>query len=123
MTICEFYARIYCGVALQSIEDEPQLQRILNCALPEIYAAVIVFAVKARDYFEAGSMYVLSLEYNGRYAEPNSGRKKFAITFKSFEIEFQPFIEEINVKEAVVRECASAATMQRIRSMIFYPRR
>ena len=65
MSICEFYAGIYFGVALQSIEDEPQLQRILDCALPEVYAAVIVFTVKARDYFEAGSTYVLSLGYNG----------------------------------------------------------
>ena len=65
VSICEFYAGIYFSVSLQSIEDEPQFQRILDCALPEIYAAVIVFAVKARDYFEAGSMYVLSLRYNG----------------------------------------------------------
>ena len=64
MSICEFYTGIYSGVALQSIEDESQLQETLDCALPEIYAAVIVFAVKARYYFEGGSMYVLSLEYN-----------------------------------------------------------
>ena len=58
MSICEFYAGIYSGVSLQSIDDDPQLQRILDYVLPEIYAAVIVFSVKARDYFEAGSTYI-----------------------------------------------------------------
>ena len=35
---------------------------------------------------------------------------------KSFDIEFQPFIEEINAKEGVIREYADAATMERVRS-------
>ena len=46
--------------------------------------------------------------------------KKFASILKSFDIEFQPFIEEINAKEEVIRECADAATMERIRSMILH---
>ena len=41
-----------------------------------------------------------------------------AIILKPFDTEFQPFIEEINAKESVIRECADAATMERIRSMI-----
>ena len=44
--------------------------------------------------------------------------KKIAITLKSFEIEFQPFIEEINTKEGIIRQCADAATMDRVRSMV-----
>ena len=43
--------------------------------------------------------------------------KKLAITLKSFEIEFQPCIEEINTKEGVIRQCAEAATMDRVKSM------
>ena len=43
---------------------------------------------------------------------------KFASTLKSFDIEFQPFIDEINAKEGAIRECADAATMERIRSII-----
>ena len=46
--------------------------------------------------------------------------KKFASTLKSFDIEFKPFIEEINAKEEAIRECADAATMERIRSMILH---
>ena len=34
-----------------------------------------------------------------------------------FDIEFQPFIEEIDTKETVIRECADAATMERIKGL------
>ena len=44
--------------------------------------------------------------------------KKLAITLKSFEIEFQPFIEDINAKEGVIRQFADAANMDRVRSMV-----
>ena len=54
------------------------------------------------------------------YAKPKSGVKKFSSILKSFDIEFQPFIEEINAKEEVIQECADAATMERIRSMILH---
>ena len=52
--------------------------------------------------------------------KPKLGVKKFTSILKSFDIEFQPFIEEINAKEGVIRECADAATMERIRSMILH---
>ena len=54
MVISEFYAGLYLALPLQSTANSLQLQRILNSALPELYAAVIVFAVKAHTYFEAG---------------------------------------------------------------------
>ncbi|RPB18132.1 hypothetical protein L211DRAFT_196409 [Terfezia boudieri ATCC MYA-4762] len=58
MSICEFYTGIYVGVPLTSgsAANSLQRQRILESALPELYAAVIVFAVKARAYFEARGM-------------------------------------------------------------------
>ena len=61
MTICEFYA-IYIGASLrsQSTGNSVQIQRILDSALPELYAAVVVFAVKARTYFEARGTSVFS---------------------------------------------------------------
>ena len=52
------------------------------------------------------------------YTKSKSGVKKFASILNSFDIEFLPFIEEINAKEGVIRECADAATMERIRSKI-----
>lgn len=99
MSICEFYAGIYLGVSLPlQSTNSPQLQNIIDSALPELYSAVIVFSVKARDYFG----------------------KKFTATLKSFDVEFQPFIEDINSKERAIREYADAATMERIRSMILH---
>ena len=53
VSICEFYAEMYYKVPLG-----PQSGKKLESALPELYAAVIVFAAKARDYFEAGGTYV-----------------------------------------------------------------
>lgn len=119
MSICEFYADIYAGALLpsQSTANSQQLQSIRDSALPQLYAAVIVFAVKARTYFEAGSTYAsYELQYNVIQIMLNrkSGITKFATTFD----EFQPFIEEINTKEGVIRECADAATMDRIKSII-----
>ena len=42
--------------------------------------------------------------------------KKLTNALKSFDIEFQPFIEEINAKEGAIREYADAVTMERVRS-------
>ena len=100
MSICEFYSRIYSGVTLpsQSTVNSSQLQSMLDSTLPDLYAAVIVFSVKARTYFEA------------------KGMKKMTNVLKSFDIEFQPFIDEINTKEGAIRQCADAATMERVRS-------
>ncbi|KAF8436121.1 hypothetical protein BGX38DRAFT_1215667, partial [Terfezia claveryi] len=72
---------------------------LLDSALPELYAAVIVFAVKARAYYEARVL------------------KKVTNILKSFDIEFQPFIEDINAKERAIREYADAATMEKIRDI------
>lgn len=57
MSISEFYTGIYVGVPLSTANSQ-QLQGMLDSALPELYAAVVVFAVKARSYFEARGMYV-----------------------------------------------------------------
>ena len=61
MSICDFYSSIYKGVPLPSLSaaNSLQLESILDCALPELYAAVIVFSVKARTYFEAKGTYIV----------------------------------------------------------------
>ena len=63
MPICHFYAGIYVGVLLpsQSVEDGLKLQSMLESALPELYAAVIVFSVKARTFFEARGTYIIRI--------------------------------------------------------------
>ena len=54
LAISEFYAGIYAALPSRPTVNSLQLQKTLNSALPELYAAVIVFAIKARTYFEAG---------------------------------------------------------------------
>ena len=48
--------------------------------------------------------------------EPELGMKKLSTTLQSFDIEFLPFIEEINAKQEAIRAYADAATMERVRS-------
>ena len=36
---------------------------------------------------------------------------------QTFDLEFRPFIKEIEAKEEVIREFAGAASMERVRSM------
>ena len=63
MSICEFYAGIFMGVdlPLRSTANNFQPQSMPDSALPELYAAIIVFVVKARAYFEAKGMCVAML--------------------------------------------------------------
>ena len=63
LSICEFYAGIYNGVLLhsESTENTLLLKEKLESALPQLYAAVIVFSVKAITYFEAEGTHLLSL--------------------------------------------------------------
>ena len=58
IAICDFYAEIYIEIALpsRSTDNSLRLQRMLDSALPELYAAVIVFSVKARSYFQGRGM-------------------------------------------------------------------
>ena len=66
MAISEFYAGIYAALPSQPTAS-PQLQMTLNSVLPELYAAIIVFAVKARTYFEAGGACLIPLYACGVY--------------------------------------------------------
>lgn len=57
----EFYAKIYFEVPLplRSTANDLQPQSLPESALSEFYAAVIVFVVKAREYFQARGTHVL----------------------------------------------------------------
>lgn len=46
--------------------------------------------------------------------------KRFGCTLKPFDIEFQPFIDEIDAKERVIRECVDVATMKRVQGMVLH---
>ena len=65
MSICEFYSALYVKIFTAS-ENTLQLQNMLpGFALPDLYAAVIVFAVKASTYLlevRAQGTYILYCE-------------------------------------------------------------
>ena len=114
VSVCEFYAEMYHRVRLGS-----QSSKKLHSALPELYAAVLVFAAKARDYFEAGGTYVEYICLYVMFAEPQLGwKKRFPRPFKPFDVAFWHFIKEINAKQGVIQQCTDATTMERVRSML-----
>ena len=131
ISLCNFYAGIYFGVRLpaQSTANSLELESMRDSALPELYAAVIVFTIKARAYFEARGMYAIIsvsmlhprlVSYKMLLANSQLGIKKIANTLKPFDLEFQPYIEEINAKEGDIRKYADAASMERIKGMIIH---
>ena len=77
----------------------------------------MLLLVKARTYFEARGMYLPNrlVLHN---AKLKLGSKKLANMLQLFDIEFQPFLEEIDTKEAAIRECANAITMERVKGII-----
>ena len=53
MAVCEFYSSVYgeaLKITLSSTQLTDNFQKTLDLALPELYAAVLVFSVKARQY-------------------------------------------------------------------------
>ena len=123
LSICEFYSEVYAGVALpsESTVNSQQIQNMVDIALPGLYAAVIVFAIKASTYFKARGTYVgygvQHIMILLGYTKLSLGVNKLAKMLQSFDLEFQPFIQEIDAKEEVIRGFAGAATMKRIGSM------
>ena len=121
MAASAFYAGIYTGVGLHTaMGDTGKLHKILDIALPELYAAVIPFAIKARQYFDARckpALHMITTHVQRVLKKNDLGVKKAANMPKPFAIEFQPFIGGTTRKEKTVQECADMATMQRIRSM------
>jgi len=119
MAVSTFYAGIYTGVGLHTaLGDTSNLNQVLDMALPELYAAVIVFAIKARQYFDARCKLTLHVIIEQTMLKKNHlGVKKAVNILKPFAIEFQPFIDDITGKEKAVQECADMATMERIRGL------
>ena len=53
---------------------------------------------------------------------PSSAMKKITNTLKSFNIGFQPLIEEMSIKEEVISKCANVITMDRIKGTVLWIR-
>ena len=119
VSMCEFYAGIYEG-ATHSISSSDGFHRALFSALPEFHASVIVFSIKTREYFQARCKLSILMKTSPGTPDdkqlPRPGVTKILNALKPFDVEFGPFIAEIDSRERVIRECADGATMVRIKS-------
>ncbi|RPA80796.1 hypothetical protein BJ508DRAFT_362250 [Ascobolus immersus RN42] len=105
MASAEWYARIYSDSlytrqsSQQSRVSSAWNERILD-ALPQFYAAVLVFVVKARAYFMPVSTF-------GRIMRP----------LKPFSLELGDVIAEVDIKEGVLKELAYLASMSGVQDI------
>lgn len=106
MADCEFYERIYAvsvlastPVALRPQDTTKEFHNDFDYALLHVYAAVSVFTVRAKLYFEQPS---------------------FTGAFKPFAVEFQPLLREIKIKEQFLRKLANKACMAGIQEVSTY---
>ena len=83
MALAEFYAGIYIEDLFNtSTSNSVALKTTLDLALPELYAAVIVFSIKARQYFNArcriksNLFYVCDYEFAYEYGFRDKGNGK-----------------------------------------------
>lgn len=128
MATCNFYASIYTGISLDSASTaftggSLELDNILDVALPKLWASVLIFSIKARQYFDAkcnDRQYLCCPDDRGCILISLLGMRKVVNITTPFAIEFQQLIDDINNSAKVVRECADGATMQRIKSMHTY---
>ncbi|RPA85220.1 hypothetical protein BJ508DRAFT_14394 [Ascobolus immersus RN42] len=109
LTLCELYARTYLtgevpqegsaagnGSSSQSEADRSQRDLFLyrlERSLPQLYAAVVVYAVKANTYLQKGK------------------------TTLSFEEAQQPYFRRIEEAESMIEKLATVAQMQRIQGI------
>ncbi|KAA8902942.1 hypothetical protein FN846DRAFT_954798 [Sphaerosporella brunnea] len=104
MARCEFYEKIYreslrTTLSSSDTHTTAALANSLAEALPEFYCSVLVFVVKAK-----------------RYLESSSNLAKVANALRTFSDYLKPLIDEVAEKEALVKEGANMATMEKIKA-------
>ncbi|KAI5855407.1 hypothetical protein BZA05DRAFT_239288 [Tricharina praecox] len=97
MANCKFYSRI-CANALRS-SPTPLLDE-LEAALPEFYAAVLVFSIKAKHYFAPPS-------YLGRVTQH----------LKPFSSGILPYLDDIERMKSQLKDLAEMAEMERVHDL------
>ncbi|KAA8893231.1 hypothetical protein FN846DRAFT_550090 [Sphaerosporella brunnea] len=102
MANCEFYANIYTealNVYFRTPSTAIAWVERLESALPQFYAAILVFAVKAKRYFTP------------------STRGKFTNPLKPFATTLQTYLNNIDETERALKELAGMATMQGVKDL------
>ncbi|KAI5793479.1 hypothetical protein FPQ18DRAFT_332387 [Pyronema domesticum] len=102
MANCEFYANIYTealNVCFRTPSTSIAWVEKLESALPQFYAAILVFAVKAKRYFTP------------------STRGKFTNPLKPFATTLQTYLDNVDKTERAMKELAGMATMQGVKRL------
>ncbi|PVF93060.1 hypothetical protein CPB86DRAFT_790504 [Serendipita vermifera] len=102
MANCEFYASIFKDTLdkrFDDLETSDAWEKQLEQALPEFYAAILVFSIKVKGYFMSSAI--------GRI---NKSMKPFSMTF-------QPHLKEMENKEKTLRKLANMATMEGVKDI------
>jgi len=116
MAYCQFYATMYAEslqITLDSNQTTTAFREGMASALPEFYAAVLVFSVKASAYFLPSGSGKLSHLPRCR-VEINYTLAKLTNYLKSFSVTLEPFINDINATQHKVQDFADMATMEKI---------
>ena len=122
MAESQFYASVYVGslqVDLDSYRTTEAFRKSMNSALPEFYAAVLVFSTRARGYFKPSGLveppcpplgnrlrllHVLTLHL-----------AKLTNYVKPFSIALGPCLQGIDATKGKLERLASMAAMERIK--------
>jgi hypothetical protein len=120
MANCEFYASVFADSLnrhFTSPETSAAWGRQLQRALPEFYAAVVVFSIKAKSYFKPSTLGTANAACIA-YADGNihiEGRINKPL--RPFSVGFKAYLAEIENKEKTLRELANMATMDGIKGL------
>ena len=122
MAESQFYASVYVGslqVDLDSHRTTEAFRKSMNSALPEFYAAVLVFSTRARGYFKPSGL--------GEPPCPPFGNRlhllhvltlhlaKLTNYVKPFSIALGPCLQGIDATRGKLERLASMAAMERIK--------
>ena len=119
MAESQFYASIYMGslqMDLDSNETIEAFRKSMRPALPEFYAAVLVFFTKAKGYFlPLGSGELPCPHRGGRLCLLTLLLAKLTNYLEPFSIALGPCLQEIDRSRRRLERFASMALMERIK--------
>ena len=122
MAESQLYASLYLGALQMNLDSHGTtvaFRMSMESALPEFYAAVLVFSTRAKGYFQP-------LGLGGLPCHPRSDRHSLlrVLTFhlakitnflEPFSITLEPCLQEIEANRQKLERFASMATMERIK--------
>ena len=123
MAESQFYASVFVGclqLDLDSHAAAEAFMKSMKSALPEFYAAVLVFSTRARGYFlPLGSGEAPCLSYTDRLFcmlyVLTLHQAKLTNYLEPFSITLEPCLQEIDANRKKLERLASMSTMERIK--------